>query len=486
MQDSERAVSYGELLREALAGAGELAERGVAAGDHVAVALAGGVPFAVAMHACWLAGAIVVPVDVRLSGAEREVIAQGCALVVDLPLVADGVSPTSRPGTPDNRSSASIPDWRSTYAAYAAGKASDPGASIPGHALDAVATVIHTSGTTSRPKRVELTFGNLLWSALGSGVALGSNPRERWLCTLPVCHVGGLSILVRSAINAATAVVHERFETERALGALMHEGITLVSVVATTLARLLDSGLEHPPTLRCALAGGGPVPVSLLARAAQAGVPVCQTYGLTEACSQVSTVPLAVLAGRDGLDAGDPLDSHVVAEGPGDVRPLDSHTGADGLGAGRPLFCTRVEISAEGEILVHGPTVAPAALADDGWLHTGDLGRLDEHGNLHLIGRRAETIISGGENVAPAEVEAVLQAHPQVAEAAVIARGDPRWGEAVTAVVVPREGVRPAADSLRAHCARQLAPYKVPKQFVFRDDPLPRTGSGKLLRRQLK
>ena len=130
------------------------------------------------------------------------------------------------------------------------------------HDLEGTAVVIHTSGTTSQPKPIELTYGNFLWSALGSAVALGLDPRERWLCALPLAHVGGLSILLRSTIYATTAVLHERFDTDAVLRALREREITLVSVVATTLTRLLDAGLEHPPALRCALTGGGPVPAS--------------------------------------------------------------------------------------------------------------------------------------------------------------------------------------------------------------------------------
>jgi O-succinylbenzoic acid--CoA ligase len=312
--------------------------------------------------------------------------------------------------------------------------------------------VIHTSGTSSAPKPIELTYGNLLWSALGSAVALGLDPDERWLCALPLSHVGGLSILVRSAIYGTTAVVHERFDTERVLEALQEQGITLVSLVATTLARLLAAGLEHPPALRCALTGGGPMPAALVGRAAEAGIRVSMTYGLTEACSQVTTAPLAALAG------GDP-------------------------DAGPPLFCTRVRCAEDDEILVAGPTVAPSALAD-GWLHTGDLGAVDEHDRLSVTGRKADTIVSGGENVAPSEVEAVLESHPDVLEAAVVGRPDAEWGEAVTAIVVPRAGGA-AAESLRAHCAASLAPYKVPKRIELRAEPLPRTRSGKLLRREL-
>jgi acyl-CoA synthetase (AMP-forming)/AMP-acid ligase II len=158
----------------------------------------------------------------------------------------------------------------------------------------------------------------------------------------------------------------------------------------------------------------------------------------------------------------------------------------DGPVPGPPLFCTRVRVGGEGEIEVAGPTVAPAARGPGGWLRTGDLGTLDERGRLHVSGRLAETIISGGENVAPAEVEAVLEAHPDVLEAAVLARADASWGEAVIAIVVPRPGHAPGVDALRGHCAQLLAPYKVPREVIVREEPLPRTPSGKLARRKLR
>jgi o-succinylbenzoate---CoA ligase len=416
--------SYSELLSGASAAAAALAERGASAGARVAIALEPGLEFACALHACMLLGAVAVPVDLRLSASERAAIAAGCAISVEEPLGG---------GAGEGRAIA------------AAAR----------HELGATAVVIHTSGTSSAPKPIELTYGNLLWSALGSAVALGLDRDERWLCALPLSHVGGLSILVRSAIYATTALVHERFDTERVLCALREQQVTLVSLVATTLARLLDAGLCDPPALRCALTGGGPVPAALVARARAAGVPVSMTYGLTESCSQVTTAPVAALADGD-------------------------------YGAGPALFCTRVQIAEDGEILISGPTVAPGAIAHDGWLHSGDLGALDERGRLTVSGRKADTIISGGENVAPSEVEAVLERHPDVLEAAVVGLPDERWGEAVTAIVVAREGRALDQESLRAHCASALAPYKVPKRVILREQTLPRTRSGKLLRRALR
>jgi len=472
--------SWSEMLEAAEAGAAELERRGVGEGDIVAIELPPSIDFARALHSTWLAGATAMPLDLRMTEGERD------ALCEDVTIrISDTLAPAPWHSVSDTSTSSSHPVSNeptspshpvSSTSTPASTRASQPVSdAFPsaeearagaqrgvrevrgGHHLDAVAAILHTSGTTSRPKRVELTFGNFLYSALGSAVALGAHPRERWLCTLPVCHVGGLSILVRSAIFATTAVVHERFDTQRALAALIREEITIVSVVATTLSRLLDAGLKDPPALRCALAGGGPVPPALLERAAAAGVRVSQTYGLTESCSQASTVPLAALEGAD----------------------------AAALGAGRPLFCTKVEIAGDGEILLSGPTIAKGAKQADGWLHTGDVGEIDGQGNLHVTGRKADTIVSGGENVAPTEVEAVIEAHPHVLEAAVVGRPHPEWGEAVTAIVVARPGSEITLQQLREHCAARLAPFKVPKDLIVTGVPLPRTRSGKLLRREI-
>jgi O-succinylbenzoic acid--CoA ligase len=400
-----RALTYAQLAARADGAAGALHARGVRAGDRVAIALAPGLQFAVALHATLRLGAVAVPVDLRLGDAERAQRAATCAVTVDAPL-------------PDARGDAPL------------------GAT---HDLDAVAAVIHTSGTTGTGRAVELTYGNWLWSALGSAVALGLDPAERWLGALPLAHVGGLSILLRSAIYGTTAVIHPAFDLDAALDELQRA--TLVSLVPTQLSRLLDAGLREPPRLRAVLLGGGPIAPALLERAAAAGVPVVPTYGMTEACSQVAT-------------------------------------------GGFPLFCTRVVLSERGEILVGGPTVAPGSRGGDGLLHTGDLGAIGADGALRITGRAADTIVTGGENVAPAEVEAVLEAHPSVAEAAVHARPDPEWGEAVVATVVLATGAHATEAELRAHVRGVLAGFKVPKDVMFASS-LPRTPSGKLLRRLL-
>jgi O-succinylbenzoic acid--CoA ligase len=252
-------------------------------------------------------------------------------------------------------------------------------------------------------------------------------------------------VLLRSVIYATTAVlVPPPFDPALIARRLNAGDATIASLVPTMLARALDAGLDHPPGLRCLLLGGGPADDALLRRALDAGVPVSQTYGLTEATSQVTV-----------SEPGDPWT------------------------AGAPLPGVRVTIEHDGEIVVDG-----AVVAGRGPLRTGDLGRLDERGRLTLVGRKADTIVTGGENVAPAEVEAVLLAHPAVAEAGVLGRPDPEWGERLVAKVVLRPGETFDAEALAGWCRERLAGFKVPKAFELAD-VLPRTPSGKLLRRAL-
>lgn len=298
----------------------------------------------------------------------------------------------------------------------------------------AVHSVIHTSGTTGEPKAVELTYANHAASAAASASITGLGADDRWLCPLPLFHVGGLGVLLRCAMAGATAVLHERFEVDRVRDAFEHGEVTLASLVPTMLSRLRDAGLREAPGVRTILLGGGPIPPGLLDWAAAAGIPVTPVYGMTETASQVV--------------AGIP---------------------------GRPLPGVELTIADDGEILVRGPMVTV-----DGWLHTGDSGRIDADGLLHVDGRLKELIITGGENVAPAEVEAALLEHPAVADAGVVGRPDEDWGEAVWAFVVLRE----EPGDLVEWCRARLAPYKIPKRIEV-VDALPRNAAGKLLRHRL-
>jgi O-succinylbenzoic acid--CoA ligase len=304
--------------------------------------------------------------------------------------------------------------------------------------------LVYTSGTSGTPRGVSLSHDNFAASAFASAWNLGVDPDDRWLCVLPLFHVGGLSILTRSAVYGTAAVVRP-FEVEPVMAALENGDITLASLVPTMLRRLADAGLERAPALRAALLGGGPVPRDLLTWATEHDLPVLQTYGMTETCSQIATATTT------------------------------------GSGA-RPLPGVELSISDDSEILVRGPMVSRGALADDGWLHTGDRGRLDGDGCLWVEGRLKDVIVTGGENVACAEVERVLEQHPAVIEAAVVGVPDSEWGEVVTAYVVLANGV--ADGELIAHCRDQLAAYKAPRT-IHATGALPRNAAGKLLRREL-
>jgi O-succinylbenzoic acid--CoA ligase len=306
---------------------------------------------------------------------------------------------------------------------------------------DAVHTVIHTSGTTGEPRAVELTYANHVAGAAASADALGVSDDDRWLCPLPLHHVGGLNVLIRSVIHRTTVVLHERFETERVKATLEAGEVTLASMVPTMLQRLRDAGLNSTPGLRAIALGGGPIAPGLLDWAAERGIPAVPVYGMTETCSQV-------VAGRPG----------------------------------RALRGVDLRVAGDGEILIRGPMVARGAVDKDGWLHTGDLGRLDHEGLLRVEGRRKELIVTGGENVAPLEVERTLLAHPAVADAGVVGLPDPTWGEVITAFVVLRSPAR--ASELLDWCRERLEPFKVPKA-VHHVRELPRNANGKLLRERL-
>ncbi len=414
-------TTYAELAAGAARTARRLAALGVGEGERVATTLPPGLAFAELLHALPLLGASLVPLNTRLTAAERrwQLEDSGARLCVEEPLGG---------GQADISLRTEI----------------DP---------DSEHSVIYTSGTTGRPAAVSLTHRNHTASALASAWNLGVDPDDRWLCVLPLFHVGGLAILLRSAIYGTTAVVHDGFDAERVADVFTRGEITVASLVPTMLRRLVDAGLEEAPALRAVLLGGGPVPRDLLEWSAKRGLPVLQTYGMTQTSSQIATLTAAEAVQLTGS-------------------------------AGRPLLGVELSISADGEILVRGPMVSPGALdRADGWLHTGDRGRLDAEGYLWVEGRLKDVIVTGGENVACAEVERVLEEHPAVLEAAVAGTPDPEWGELVTAYLV-LDGAELDEGSVIAHCRERLAGYKVPR-VVNVVDALPRNAAGKLLRRKL-
>lgn len=470
---SGRTWSFAELDAAATRMARQLATLGASAGDRVAMLLHNGADAAVLAHAARRLGAVLVPLNVRLS--EDEIAWQIADADVRV-LVLEKRTATLVERARRERPALSVISIDGTERLDDVAER-DVRLRAALDANDTLA-IIYTSGTTGRPKGAMLTVGNFWWSAIGSALNLGTHADDRWLACLPLFHVGGLSIVIRAAIYGIVAVVHDGFDADAVNRAIDDEGVTMISVVAVTLQRMLDAHEEraYPPSLRCVLLGGGPAPRPLLERCAALNVPVVQTYGLTETTSQLATLAPEEALPRLG-SAGRPLYPNALRI----VRADGTEAATDEAG----------EIQARGPVVMAGYANQPDATAramTDGWLRTGDVGRVDADGYLYVLDRRDDLIITGGENVYPAEVEAALLAHPSVAEAGVIGVSDDTWGQRVVAVVrLTSTPVTPdAAESLREHCRSKLAAYKTPREIHVMAEPLPRTASGKLRRAALR
>lgn len=448
--------TWAELDARTDAVAAGLAEVGVRPGDRVALLAPPSAAAVAALHAFARVGVVAAPLPTSLTA--RELVVATDVVSPRLIVVASGFE-TAWAGLrrPELRLDDLVAtDTTGTHTRPpGAGDARDP------------AVVVLTSGTTDRPKAVVLSTAALVASAEAWLAALP--PATGWLLALGLGHVAGLGVVWRAALGGVPLVVLARPDAAAIATTLVAEPVVShVSLVPTILGRLLDraAGEQPPSTLRAVLLGGGEIPVALVTRALDAGWPVVPTYGLSEAGSGVTALATDEAADHPG-SAGRAL--------PGvELRIVDPDETAAG------------EIHVRSAALFDGyldePAVTVAALTDDGWLRTGDVGRLDSDGRLTVLDRRTDRIVRGGENVSPAEVEAVLRDHPAIERAAVVARPDPTFGHVPVAFVVLRRGMPDPGDAdLSSFCSKRLARHKVPVAFARVDD-LPQTPSGKIRR----
>jgi acyl-CoA synthetase (AMP-forming)/AMP-acid ligase II len=457
--------------------AAALAARGVRSGDRVALLAPNTDELVTALLACWWLGAAATPLNIRWSAPELDYAlgdSQAELLLVD-PALASLVA--NEPGLPV----LTLPALADEARALPPRPDSRTGG-------DALACILYTGGTTGRSKGVMLSHANFWSAAVARGAELPNSPDSITLLVAPLFHVAGLGRLIGQAIVGGGCVTMPQYRPARVLQAIEHDGVSDIIVVPSMLQSLLDDPTFRPERVqglaRIAF-GAAPMPPDLLDRALEAWprAEFFQAYGMTETAGAVCMNP--------------PENHRHEAR----ARGLVNSVGRPGLGAeimiadesGREV--PRGEV---GEILVRGPMImqgywrqpqATNAAFNDGWLRTGDGGRMTPEGFLFIVDRLKDMIISGGENVYSGEVEAALRSHPAVAQAAVIGVPDAQWGEAVHAVVVlqPQAAGDAASlpEALRAWCRKQLAGYKCPRAFSFVPE-LPMSAAGKVLKNVLR
>jgi len=462
---NEEQLTFEQLRQRSKQAAFQLAALGAIGGKRIALLCGNGLHVPTLIHAAQYVGAVLLPLNIRLTA--RELVFQLQDANCDL-LIYD-------------ESNAELAGEAGRLLPSLAGCSISQLAEVePSEVklnneidMDAAHSIMYTSGTTGAPKGVLLTYSNHWASATGSMLNLGLSDQDRWLVCVPMFHISGLSIVMRSVIYGMPIVIHERFEPDAANRAIMEQGVTVVSVVSNMLSRMLNAlGDEtYPQAFRCMLLGGGPAPLSQLQSCAAKQIPVFQTYGMTETASQIVTLQPEYMLSKLG-SAGKPLfqaELRIVHEGK-DAAPLEA-----------------------GEIIVRGPNVttgylnrpdATAETIQNGWLYTGDIGYVDEEGFLYVLDRRKDMFVSGGENVYPAEIEAVLVSHPDVLEAGVTGVADEKWGQTPAAFICLKEQAVITEQDVKVYCSDKLAKYKIPSQVYFADK-LPRNASNKLLRREL-
>lgn len=465
-----RTLTYAELDRRAGQAAALMRARGVGEGDRVGILCRNRAAFFEILFGCAKIGAILVPLNWRMPPAELDQLVEDC----EPALLFHGAEDVAAAGG----LARALPSIGLDGGYEALLDAEEPLAGRGQWPADGVWYLIYTSGTTGRPKGVIYTFGMAMANYINIGSAIDLRGEDRTLNFLPLFHTAGVNLhSLPTLIAGGRVIVLPGFDAEAIVRLLEARRLDTLFAVPTVYQELLDhprfasAPLDHVRHWGC---GGAPLPDRLVERYRALGVRVCNGMGMTE------TGPTAFLA--------DPADAWERIGSVGKPRLLCSVRIVDGGGR-------EVAAGETGDLLFRGPGITPgywrneaasrAAFTPDGWLRSGDLARRDADGFYYVVGRRKEMFISGGENVYPAEVENVLAAHPGVAEAAVVAIPDARWGEVGRAFILPAEGTPPpAGDELEAHCRARLAAYKVPKRFELVAD-FPRTAAGKIQKHRL-
>ncbi|GAA5158728.1 class I adenylate-forming enzyme family protein [Ornithinimicrobium tianjinense] len=474
-------LTYAELERRARTLARAFARAGYARGDRVATLVGNSADHVVAFFACARAGLVLVPLSWRLTSAEladQLVLADPAVLLVEEETATLARTALARTGETVPVPTAYLGEDGAERALPAPRHGSQGAPALPAGPVadDDPVLMVFTSGSSARPKAAVLSHASCYWTNLSLSRTLELDESDVVLSVMPQFHVGGWNVQPLLAWwTGATVVLERGFDPGRVLRLVEERRVTTMMGVPTHYARLADHprfGMADFISLRSAVVGGAPMPAPLLRIFHARGVALTQGYGLTEAGPNVLCVPPREALDRVGW-AGVPY-PHV------DVRLADPVTGEEVAGAG------------SGELLVRGPGMftgyfrdpeATAAVWRDGWLATGDVAVRDASGYLRIVDRLRNIFISGGENVAPAEVEAVLQTHPAVEDVVVVGVPDERWGERGVALVVRRAGTVTDETELIEHCRERLAPFKVPSS-VHLVTALPYLSVGKVAREQ--
>ena len=485
--ERDRRFTFAELNARANRVANALLAMGVGPGDRVVLLLKNSVEFVETYFAVAKIGAVLVPVNWRLVAAEIAYILQDCgarALVYDsdfdeavtaLHSGAHGVLAVEQWIRREN-GAAGAPDWALDYEAFtAAAPVTEPPI---GAWDDDNLFIMYTSGTTGRPKGAVHSHDGMLWSQLTSMSTSDMRDGDRWLLALPMFHVGCLNPTSMLVHRGGTGVIMRELDVVAMFRCIAQEKVTIFMAVPALLQFMLmmpERAQYDLSSVRWIVTGAAPVPVSLLHAINALGIRIFQAYGLTESCGPGTLLLHEDAEAKVGSCGRPQMHTDIkIVDMDGNTIPM----GSDQAG----------ELLLSGRHMMKGYWNNPKATAEvlrDGWLHTGDVCTWDSDGFVTIRDRMKDMIISGGENIYPAELENVLAACPEVQEAAVIGVPSKKWGETPLAVIVPRPGTSPTAESLKAYCRQNLAGYKVPQLYELVDS-LPRNPSGKLLKAQLR